>query len=189
VAWRLLGIHIFLQSVLISKSIVCLHGNLILLGGIHSYCLPPRMPPFLKIYILSPSQNKCHLLLTCYYRMWQCGSSLVIRPFFPSVLWRSCTGNHPQEELTKFGYRSKSKVENFKNPTIFWRPARNNICLNMKKIPWTLVSLAPFFSQILFLWVAWDCFFIGENHTKNIAQLVIVRACWFDHMGENILLQ
>jgi len=28
-------------------------------------------------------------------------------------------GNHPQEELTKFGYRSKRKVENYKNPVIF----------------------------------------------------------------------
>jgi hypothetical protein len=32
-------------------------------------------------------------------------------------------GNQPQEELTKFGYRSERKVEKFKNPAIFWRPA------------------------------------------------------------------
>jgi hypothetical protein len=32
-------------------------------------------------------------------------------------------GNQPQEELTKFGYRSERKVEKSKNPAIFWQPA------------------------------------------------------------------
>jgi hypothetical protein len=162
---------IFLQSVLISKSIVCLHGNLIFLGGIHSYCLPLRMPPFLKIYILSPSQNKCHLLLTCYYRMWQCGSSLVIRAFFPSVLWCSCTGNHPQEELTKFGYRSKSKVENFKNPTIFWWPARNYICLNMMISEKDSLNSGEFGSFLFTNIVSMSCmglfFYWWKSHEKH----------------------
>jgi hypothetical protein len=29
-----------------------------------------------------------------------------------------------KEELAKFGYRSKRKVEKFKKPAIFWWPAR-----------------------------------------------------------------
>jgi len=30
------------------------------------------------------------------------------------------TGDHPQDELTKFGYRSERKVETFMNSAIFW---------------------------------------------------------------------
>ncbi len=51
------------------------------------------------------------------------------------------------------------------------RPARNYICLNMmisEKNSLNSGEFGSFFSQILFLGVAWDCFFIGENHTKNI---------------------
>jgi len=33
------------------------------------------------------------------------------------------TGDHPQEDLAKFGYRSDAKVRNFKNLFIFWLPA------------------------------------------------------------------
>jgi hypothetical protein len=40
------------------------------------------------------------------------------------------TGNHAQEELAKFGYRSERKVENFENPSIFWHPLKT-YCLNM----------------------------------------------------------
>ncbi len=35
----------------------------------------------------------------------------------------SHTGHHPEEELAKFDNRSEKKVENFKNPAIFWHPA------------------------------------------------------------------
>jgi hypothetical protein len=31
--------------------------------------------------------------------------------------------NHPQEELAKFGYKLERKVENFKNPAMFWPSA------------------------------------------------------------------
>jgi hypothetical protein len=33
------------------------------------------------------------------------------------------TGDHPQEDLAKFGYRSEAKVHNFKNIFTFWLPA------------------------------------------------------------------
>jgi hypothetical protein len=43
--------------------------------------------------------------------------------FFPHpILWCSHIGNHPQEEIAKFDYRSKMKVENFKNPDFFGWP-------------------------------------------------------------------
>jgi hypothetical protein len=38
-------------------------------------------------------------------------------------------GDHPQEELAKFGYRSQRKVIFFKNLALFWQPA-GNYCLN-----------------------------------------------------------
>jgi hypothetical protein len=40
--------------------------------------------------------------------------------------------DHPQEEFAKlkFAYRSERKVENFKNPAIFWQPA-GTYCLTM----------------------------------------------------------
>jgi hypothetical protein len=39
-------------------------------------------------------------------------------------------GHHAREELAKFGYSSGTKVDNFKNPAIFWQPARTH-CLNI----------------------------------------------------------
>jgi uncharacterized protein YhaN len=33
-----------------------------------------------------------------------------------------------QVELTKFGHWSEKKVEKFKNPIIFWRPAAGSYC-------------------------------------------------------------
>jgi hypothetical protein len=44
---------------------------------------------------------------------------------FPSILWGRSTSDHSQEDLAKFGYRSKSKVEFSWNPigtmyTILW---------------------------------------------------------------------
>ncbi len=38
------------------------------------------------------------------------------RVFFSSILWGRSTSDHLQEDLAKFGYRSKSKVEFFWNP-------------------------------------------------------------------------
>jgi hypothetical protein len=43
--------------------------------------------------------------------------------FFFWILWCSHIDNHPQGELTKFGYRSERTVEIFKNPDMFWCPA------------------------------------------------------------------
>jgi hypothetical protein len=45
------------------------------------------------------------------------------RAFFPSILQCSHNRDHPQDELAKFGYRSETKIERFKNPAIFWQPA------------------------------------------------------------------
>jgi hypothetical protein len=40
--------------------------------------------------------------------------------FFPLVFLCSPTGDHSQEDLAKFGNRPDMKVENFKNPVVFW---------------------------------------------------------------------
>ncbi len=81
---------------------------------------------------------------------------------FFSFFWiqplAGCTGDHPQEELAKFGYRSERKVEQFKNHAIFifWNLLSKYDNFR-KKIAQTLVTLALFFSQKFFLWA---CFFL-----------------------------
>jgi hypothetical protein len=76
---------------------------------------------------------------------------------FFSFFWiqplAGCTGDHPQEELAKFGYRSERKVEQFKNHAIFifWNLLSKYDNFR-KKMPQTLVTLALFFSQKIFLW-------------------------------------
>jgi hypothetical protein len=42
---------------------------------------------------------------------------------FP-ILLCTHTGNYPQEELPKFGYRSERKENKLKNPVTFWQPAK-----------------------------------------------------------------
>jgi hypothetical protein len=94
--------------------------------------------------------------------------------FFLSILSCSYIGNHPQEGLAKFGYRSKRKVENNKNCAIFWWLART-YCLNMVIselffLPLNLATLVHFFfSQKSFVWVTLDLFlsFSGKIHPKK----------------------
>jgi hypothetical protein len=43
---------------------------------------------------------------------------------FP-ILWCIEIGKYHKEDLAKFSYRPNMNVENFKNPFIFWLPARN----------------------------------------------------------------
>jgi hypothetical protein len=59
------------------------------------------------------------------------------------------TGDHPQEDLVKFGYRSDAKVHNFKNLFIFWLPGEF-CCRNLaikKRIPTKSGKLGSFFHQ------------------------------------------
>jgi hypothetical protein len=94
--------------------------------------------------------------------------------FFLSILSCSYIGNHPQEGLAKFGYRSKRKVENNKNCAIFWWLART-YCLNMVIsefffLPLNLATLVHFFfSQKSFVWVTLDLFLSssGKIHPKK----------------------
>lgn len=61
--------------------------------------------------------------------------------------------NHPQEEITKLGYRVWEEKRNFSvNLAIFWWPVVT-YCLNMtspppKKNPWNLTTLVPFLNKI-----------------------------------------
>jgi len=66
------------------------------------------------------------------------------------TLWCSHIGDHPQEELAKLGDKSERRVESFKNPATFWRPALTYY-LNManseekNKIPWNQMIWLFFF--------------------------------------------
>jgi hypothetical protein len=73
------------------------------------YILSTHMYTYIHAYI--------HIICNGIYTFQ--GFSLFI--FFNFV--SSHIGNQPQEELTKFGYRSERIVEKFKNTAIFWRPA------------------------------------------------------------------
>ncbi len=61
-------------------------------------------------------------LRTYTYRVLSQGFVYLIL-FFSSILRCSQTGNHPQEDLAKFGYRPDMKVEKIKNPFTFWLSA------------------------------------------------------------------
>jgi len=68
------------------------------------------------------------------------------------------TGDRPQEDLAKFGYRPDSKVELFLEPAIFWRHPRNyglnlvNSAFFFSLKLWQLFAIlgfaAPFFSSV-----------------------------------------
>jgi len=45
------------------------------------------------------------------------------RFFLKSSLWCNQTGDYPQDNIAKSGYRENMKVENLKNPFMFWLPA------------------------------------------------------------------
>jgi hypothetical protein len=46
------------------------------------------------------------------------------------ILRRSQTGDRPEEDLVKFGYRPNIKVIKRKNPSVFWLPA-GTYCRNL----------------------------------------------------------
>jgi hypothetical protein len=45
------------------------------------------------------------------------------RFFKNSSLWCNQAGDYPQDNIAKSGYRENMKVENLKNPFMFWLPA------------------------------------------------------------------
>jgi hypothetical protein len=86
---------------------------------------------FLKIFFL---KNREFVTEYLFFKIfWQNAEIL------PQIITCRHIGDHPQEELAKFGYSSQRKVINFlKNLALFWRPA-GTYCLNMeisgKRIP------------------------------------------------------
>ncbi len=117
-----------------------------------------------------------HYLPLSLPAFWQVGTSngcLFVSFFFFLILWCSCTGNHPQEELVKFGYKLEKKVENFSNPAIFWQPARTSVCVCVcvclheilkKKILWHFffTKMPCMYSTGLFLVTWWWKFCEGK---------------------------
>jgi hypothetical protein len=66
-------------------------------------------------------------------------------------LWGKWVGNQPKEGLAKFGYRSESIIENFKNPATCWPHTRTYyLPLMTRALFWpnkTLCTICnPFFS-------------------------------------------
>ncbi len=84
--------------------------------------------------------------------------------FLYAVLCCSDTGNHPQEELAKFGYLSERKVENFKNPTIFQQLFAETYCLNMasSEKTFSLGNFGTFFPQKFTLDIFFKFFLITK---------------------------
>jgi hypothetical protein len=81
-----------------------------------------------------------------------------VSSFFCSNLWGRRVGNHPDEELAKFGYRSERKLEKLMNCALFWQHART-YCLNIvnsiffpKK---AFVSTTLAFFYLLPKWESW----------------------------------
>jgi hypothetical protein len=97
------------------------------------------------------------------------------RGFF-LILWCNHTGNHPLEELAKFGSRSKRKVENFKNPAIFWLKQKFPYTGQFQKLfPGNLGTLAHFFHKnplhelhLHFSFVSKSWKFTPKNTDKNL---------------------
>ncbi len=76
-------------------------------------------------------------------------------------LWHSLIGDHPQEELAKFGYILETKVKFFiKNPAICWGLLKPIVFLKMaisENFPLGKSGdFHAFFSQKSFVWVALD---------------------------------
>jgi hypothetical protein len=109
---------------------------------------------------------------------------LIVKLLIPSVfffcffvffnLWWSQIGDHhPQEELAKFGYMSKRKVEKNKNPAIFWWPAGRNLLSKygdfQKSLPWDQATYfdAFFFTKILLYEFALEFFWVAK-HGENL---------------------
>ncbi len=86
---------------------------------------------------------ECCVVLGFYKQPLQCF-------FSPPNLRVRWVGDPLQEDLAKFGYRSKRKVEKFRICALFWRHAKV-YCLNMaiskKKNPHNVVTLGYFFPQ------------------------------------------
>jgi hypothetical protein len=89
---------------------------------------------------------------------------------FFNLWWSQIGDHHPQEELAKFGYMSKRKVEKNKNPAIFWWPAGRNLLSKygdfQKSLPWDLATSMHSFSQKSFcMSLHWN-FFGSPNMVK-----------------------
>jgi hypothetical protein len=88
---------------------------------------------------------------------------------FP-ILWCNHIGDHPQEELARFGYRSERKVENLKNLVIDFGMCWNILCKNGDFTIFSLKSgnFGALFSQKSFAWVA--LYFLLLLSDKNLPQ-------------------
>ncbi len=103
-------------------------------------------------------------------------------PFFSPILWRWWIGNHPPENLAKFGYRSERKLYLFSNPALYLATYKNlwskygkfNFCF-----PQNMVTLGLFFLRKI-LWTSHNPFCFWSPSGKNPPQKkALVITCSF----------
>lgn len=96
-----------------------------------------QIQPFFLIMWINLFSNQLTSQFWTNNRIWQlnwmqCVFTYILNMgFFPPIFSCNHIGIHSQEELTKFGYRSKRKVENLKNLAMFWWHVET-YCLNME---------------------------------------------------------
>jgi hypothetical protein len=103
----------------------------------------------------APKQNR-------FSRFSRRFSGFITRVFEKENLWCSHTVHHPQGELAKFGYRLEMKVENLKNPAIFWPPLRT----------YCLKTIVPFqvrhkLNNFLICWIFWILIVSYDENLKD----------------------
>jgi hypothetical protein len=92
-------------------------------------------------------------------------------PLPPSIFCCSHNSHHLQQELTKFGYRSKRKIEDFENLAMFWQPV-GNYCQNMMISEFFFFKsgdFGTFFSQKSWYELHW--IFFGHCYAKIHPQI------------------
>jgi hypothetical protein len=127
------------------------------------------LPPTLHIKLLNLLSLQ-PVFWNFKYSIWGCWKQVFY--FYNSIFWSTYMGNHPEEELAKFGYRSKKKSRKFKSDAIFWWHALT-YCLNMlishKKNPWNVDHFVAFFPQKSYVWITLEFFphKVAKIHQRN----------------------
>ncbi len=113
---------------------------------VHVLIQAPKISLIMSIHCSHPQTFLHHR--RCYYCRWRaiprrhCSAACFAQSFVAAVPELSsglcvflrffASGDHPQEEWTKFGYRSNNKVDFKKKiPAQFWRRIEETHCLNM----------------------------------------------------------
>ncbi len=111
--------------------------------------------------------------------------------FFFSILWCNNTGNHPQEEFAKCGYKSERKVK-LKNPTML-RWLAGTYCVSMAISEEKHSSKSGDFDESfrqknpLYVWVTLDFLFVTKwwKFAKKLLGVAWILSCISTHIIKN----